>query len=353
MDQLGRDWSAYADASLDPRWPRLAQYGRPRPRSADLDPAPVPGLFILGLGKLGGGISTFPAMSIWWLSTTLTPCPCQPSRAHGYHRAGAADPQPDRRRAWFGTVRLADRLAAAARPVVPTCRCRPRPPRTTRCRAAPWRRSAMIKARVVAGDRAAGETLLADLHPYLWRRHLDFSMIEEVAHLKTRIRAEHPDLAGERRHETRSSRPLVSTSSSARRHPGYRILRQRPAAALGWAASAPADARDHGRAAGAGRRRHHRRRTRRTPEAQLPCSGDWKTGCSTGPTPTLVSHRPSEQAWLAERSGFASWEALADALVETRRLSMTASPACSPNSSARWCRPRPLRPSRRSWPINR
>ena len=62
VDQLGRDWSAYADASLDSAlaasWRSTRQAASHVP--ADLDPQhPVPGLFILGLGKLGGGDLNF------------------------------------------------------------------------------------------------------------------------------------------------------------------------------------------------------------------------------------------------------------------------------------------------------
>ena len=37
-----------------------------------------------------------------------------------------------------------------------------------------WERAALIKARPVAGDLAAGENFLRFLKPFLWRKHLDF-----------------------------------------------------------------------------------------------------------------------------------------------------------------------------------
>ena len=42
-----------------------------------------------------------------------------------------------------------------------------------------WERAAMIKARPVAGDLAAGAEFLAHLKPYVWRRNLDFAAIPE------------------------------------------------------------------------------------------------------------------------------------------------------------------------------
>src|SRR5690606_7058813 len=35
-----------------------------------------------------------------------------------------------------------------------------------------WERAAMIKARVIAGDQAAGERYLKDISPFVWRRYL-------------------------------------------------------------------------------------------------------------------------------------------------------------------------------------
>ena len=65
-------------------------------------------------------------------------------------------------------------------------------------RALPWHRLAMVKARVVAGDREAGARFLARLEPWLWRRNLDLRMIDELADIKTRLNAEHPGLKAER-----------------------------------------------------------------------------------------------------------------------------------------------------------
>ena len=52
-----------------------------------------------------------------------------------------------------------------------------------------WERAALIKARPVAGDRAAGRALLAELEPFLWRRHLDFAAIQDIHSIKRQINA--------------------------------------------------------------------------------------------------------------------------------------------------------------------
>ncbi|MDQ2696252.1 MAG: bifunctional glutamine synthetase adenylyltransferase/deadenyltransferase, partial [Pseudomonadota bacterium] len=53
-----------------------------------------------------------------------------------------------------------------------------------------WERYAMIKARPVAGDRAAGERLLAGLRPFVYRRYLDYSAFESLRNMKAMIAKE-------------------------------------------------------------------------------------------------------------------------------------------------------------------
>jgi len=51
-----------------------------------------------------------------------------------------------------------------------------------------WERYALIKARPVAGDLAAGHELLKRLQPFVYRRYLDFTAIGSLRELKRRIR---------------------------------------------------------------------------------------------------------------------------------------------------------------------
>lgn len=50
-----------------------------------------------------------------------------------------------------------------------------------------WERAAMIKARPVAGDLAAGEAFLKELTPFIWRRNLDFASIADIHSIKRQI----------------------------------------------------------------------------------------------------------------------------------------------------------------------
>ena len=62
-----------------------------------------------------------------------------------------------------------------------------------------WERAAMIKARPCAGDIAAGEAVLKDLGPFVWRKHLDYAAIAEVHAMKQQIHVYrgHGDIAVE------------------------------------------------------------------------------------------------------------------------------------------------------------
>ena len=50
-----------------------------------------------------------------------------------------------------------------------------------------WERYAMIKARIVAGNKTAGEVLLGRLRPFVYRRYIDFSAIEALRGMKIQI----------------------------------------------------------------------------------------------------------------------------------------------------------------------
>lgn len=50
-----------------------------------------------------------------------------------------------------------------------------------------WERAAMIKARACAGDLKAGERLLADIAPFVWRKHLDFAALADVHDMKRQM----------------------------------------------------------------------------------------------------------------------------------------------------------------------
>jgi glutamate-ammonia-ligase adenylyltransferase len=50
-----------------------------------------------------------------------------------------------------------------------------------------WERAAMIKARPCAGDLRAGEAMIAELAPFVWRKHLDFGALADVHDMKRQM----------------------------------------------------------------------------------------------------------------------------------------------------------------------
>jgi glutamate-ammonia-ligase adenylyltransferase len=50
-----------------------------------------------------------------------------------------------------------------------------------------WERAAMIKARACAGDLVAGRAMIAELSPFVWRKHLDFAALADVHEMKRQM----------------------------------------------------------------------------------------------------------------------------------------------------------------------
>jgi glutamate-ammonia-ligase adenylyltransferase len=50
-----------------------------------------------------------------------------------------------------------------------------------------WERAAMIKARPCAGDPKVGEALVAEIAPFVWRKHLDFAALADVHDMKRQM----------------------------------------------------------------------------------------------------------------------------------------------------------------------
>ncbi len=53
-----------------------------------------------------------------------------------------------------------------------------------------WERAALIKARPVAGERELGTIFLKEIEPFIYRRYLDYTTVDELRHMKTRIENE-------------------------------------------------------------------------------------------------------------------------------------------------------------------
>lgn len=193
FEDLGRLQSAFADRAVD-----IALNAAWRAEKLPGDPV---GLFVLGLGKLGGHDLNFSSDIdlIAYYDPDHFPVPVARGQAYIASKVMKRltqilmpphDPDFVYRVDW--RLRPEASVSGLALSTV-------RAQDFYFFRALPWHRLALLKARVIAGDKAVGSRFLADLAPFIWRQNLDFRAIDELADLKTRINLEHPRLKIERR----------------------------------------------------------------------------------------------------------------------------------------------------------
>ncbi|MDR3507420.1 MAG: bifunctional [glutamine synthetase] adenylyltransferase/[glutamine synthetase]-adenylyl-L-tyrosine phosphorylase [Caulobacteraceae bacterium] len=192
LDQVTGALTRFADAALRAALAAAAraeiERGRLRaPEGADR--GPIPGFFCIAMGKYGAfelNYSSDIDFSVFFDPLALP-------------LAGDAEPQAL-------AVRLTQTIAELLQARTPDgyvfrvdLRLRPDPSSTPL--AAPvaaamdyyesvgqnWERAAYIKARVAAGDMAAGQAFLDALQPFIWRRNLDFAAIADIHSIKRQI----------------------------------------------------------------------------------------------------------------------------------------------------------------------
>ena len=199
FDEMGRIWTGFADATLD-RALALAWQEAAKRHRLTLPDDEIPGLFILGLGKLGGldlNFSSDVDLVAFYDPETL-PIPANKGQAHiaseiCKRMTQILQPRHEPDFVWRVDWRLRPESSGTGL-AMSTAKAET----FYFFRALPWHRLALMKARVVAGDIKAGTDFLEALEPFIWRRNLDFTMIDELAALKARINDEHPGLEGER-----------------------------------------------------------------------------------------------------------------------------------------------------------
>lgn len=185
--------SAFADAALQAAVAQLLREaearGEMRLRSGD-DPARGSGLIVLGMGKLGARELNY--------SSDIDLVVLFEPEAGAYH---GDNPLAFFVRIARDLVRLMEERTPGGYVFRTDLRLRPDPaatPLAVSVEAAltyygalgqNWERAAMIKARPVAGDRAAGAAFLAELRPFVWRKNLDFAAIRDVHSIKRQIQA--------------------------------------------------------------------------------------------------------------------------------------------------------------------
>lgn len=200
--QLGAFQTRFAEASIQLAL-RAAWY-QPEHRSLlpkDVDPdQDIPGLFVLGLGKLGGEDLNFSSDIDLVAFFDRGTFPVNPMQGPGDVAArilkwvtGFLEVDKGQGFLWrvdwrlrpeSSSTQLAMSTAAALEYYY--------------FRSMPWHRLAMMKARPVAGDIPSGQAFLQDMERFIWRQNLDFRAIDELAALKEKIDLEHPALKRQR-----------------------------------------------------------------------------------------------------------------------------------------------------------
>jgi glutamate-ammonia-ligase adenylyltransferase len=155
------------------------------------DPEHGSGLIVLGMGKLGGGELNYSSdIDLILLFDSARNPVLAPAEAQAFFGRLARD-----------LVRILDERTGDGYVFRTDLRLRPDPRSTPPALSVAaaltyyesvgqnWERAALIKARPVAGDRAAGERFLAELQPFIWRKNLDFAAIADIHSIKRQIQA--------------------------------------------------------------------------------------------------------------------------------------------------------------------
>ncbi|BAM90854.1 glutamate-ammonia-ligase adenylyltransferase [Bradyrhizobium oligotrophicum S58] len=165
-----------------------AARGRLSPADAD-DPEQGSGLFVLAMGKMGAGELNY--------SSDIDLIVFFDPEVNSLARD--IEPQPFFVRVTQALARLLQNRTGDGYVFRVDLRLRPDPASTQVAMSTEaalhyyeregrtWERAAMIKARVCAGDVTAGEAMLAELSPFVWRKHLDFQALTDVHDMKRQM----------------------------------------------------------------------------------------------------------------------------------------------------------------------
>ena len=186
--------SRFAEAALSAALRHLlrAAHQRGAVRLADpQQPEQDSGLIVLGMGKLGGGELNYSSdIDLILLFDSAQNAVIAPDDAQAFFARLARD-----------LVRILDERTGDGYVFRTDLRLRPDPRSTPLALSTAaaltyyesvgqnWERAALIKARPVAGDRAAGERFLSELQPFIWRKNLDFAAIADIHSIKRQIQA--------------------------------------------------------------------------------------------------------------------------------------------------------------------
>jgi [glutamine synthetase] adenylyltransferase / [glutamine synthetase]-adenylyl-L-tyrosine phosphorylase len=191
LDVIARQ-TALADAAVGAAVDYLIAHAQRRGKLATADaadPAKGSGYIVLAMGKMGAGELNYSSdidIIVFYDAAAV---------------AAGTEPAPFYVRLTRTLVKLLQERTADGYVFRTDLRLRPDPSSTQiaistaaaldyyESRGQNWERAAMIKARPCAGDIAAGEALLAELSPFIWRKYLDFAAVADVHAMKRQIHA--------------------------------------------------------------------------------------------------------------------------------------------------------------------
>jgi [glutamine synthetase] adenylyltransferase / [glutamine synthetase]-adenylyl-L-tyrosine phosphorylase len=197
LDAVTRALSDFADAALRAALRAVARDQAAKGRlAAPEDPDdPVPGLFCLAMGKHGAHELNYSSdidVSVFY----------EPRALPG---TGKLDPQTLAVQITQALAVLMQQRTVEGYVFRVDLRLRPDPgatPSAVPVEAAldyyesvgqNWERAAFIKARPAAGDRTRAEAFLAEMQPFIWRRHLDYAAIADIQAIKRQIHVHKAD----------------------------------------------------------------------------------------------------------------------------------------------------------------
>lgn len=204
QDRLGKWQTRFAEASIDfalrLAWQKIANKHKVVKTALEKHQNTMPGLFIFGMGKLGGYDLNFSSDVdlVAYFDPDTLPIPDVLGKGYVCHQVLQVLTQllgqnGQRNFVWRVDWRLRPNASATTLAMsINAAR------EYYFYQASPWHRLALMKARVVAGDKHSGEQFLNTLSPFIWRQNLDYRALDELAEIKQRINLEHPALRVQR-----------------------------------------------------------------------------------------------------------------------------------------------------------
>lgn len=204
QEQRGRWQTDFAQATihfaLSLAWRNIAKKHRTVDSAIEANGGVMPGLFIFGMGKLGGYDLNFSSDVdlVAYFDPQTLPVPDAVGKSYVCHQVlqemtRLLGQSGESHFIWRVDWRLRPNASATSLAMSTDAA-----EDYYHYHASPWHRLALMKARVVAGDHDLGEAFIKGLGSFIWRQNLDFRALDELAEIKQRINLEHPGLRAQR-----------------------------------------------------------------------------------------------------------------------------------------------------------